>query len=83
MSNTAFTHEIQEDGTTAHRVVLSLDSAEAAALGEVAGAAVDLSVIASDMVDERISTNAEAIHIWAVRATLALSLLEEGPDAEE
>lgn len=82
MSNTAFTHEIREDGTAAHRVVLTLDASEAAALGEVAGGAVDLSVIAPDMLDDRVAANAEAIHAWAVRATLALSLLEE-PDAEE
>lgn len=83
MSRTAFTHEILEDGTSAFRVTLTLDSSEAAALGEVAGAAIDASVLVPDLVAENTLANAEAILTWAARATLALGMREAPADGEE
>ena len=83
MSRTAFTHEILEDGTSAHRVVLTMDSAEAAALGEVAGVAVDASVLLADMVPPTVLANAEAILSWASRASVALALREGITDGKE
>ena len=83
MSKTVFTHEILPDGTSAYRVTLTLDAAETAALGEVAGVAVDASVLLADMVPESTLANAEAILAWASRASLALAAREDAPDAKE
>lgn len=79
MSRTAFIHEIQEDGRPSVLVTLTLDSAEATALGEVAGVAVDASVLLADMVPPDVLGNAEAILAWASRSAIALNILENGP----
>ena len=81
MSDTTFVHEIKPDGPITVRVTLTLNASEAAALGMVAGAAVDASVLLAgmDMVDEDTVNNAQQILQWAIRATTALEILENGP----
>lgn len=79
MSDTTFVHEIKPDGPITVRVTLTLDAAETAALGMVAGAAIDASVVASDLVDESVVANAQQILQWAIRASTALEILESGP----
>jgi hypothetical protein len=78
---------MRPDGPIRVRVTLTLDSAEAAALGMVAGAAVDASVMLADMdmIDESVVQNAQQILAWAIRAAGALEILEQGPgtNAEE
>lgn len=83
MSRTAFTHEILEDGTSAYRVTLTLDATETASLGEVAGIAVDASVLVPDLVPESTLANAEAILSWASRASIALTMRETASNGEE
>lgn len=77
MSDTAF---IQETGrpNLGPRVELRMDYDEVEVLGLVAGAAVDASVVAPDLVDESTTANALEILRWATAATKALKVLTPG-----
>lgn len=83
MSDTTFVHEIRP-GTPVTRVTLTMDIDEVMALGLVAGAAIDASVVANDMVDDETATNAQEILRWAARAVDALHALTpaDGPGQE-
>lgn len=80
MSDTAFIHEIRP-GTPVTRVQLVMDIDEVMALGLVAGAAIDASVLVADMVDEDTADNAMEILRWTARAAEALNILT--PDGKE
>lgn len=80
MSDTTFVHELRP-GTPITRVTLTMDLDEVMALGYVAGAAIDASVLASDMVDEETATNAMEILRWTAKAADALASLT--PNAQE
>lgn len=74
MSDTTFVHEIRPD-TPITRVTLTMDIAEVMALGLVAGAAIDASVVVNDMVDDETATNAMEILRWTAKAVDALHAL--------
>ncbi len=82
MSDTTFVHEITATGFDV-RVTLTLNAAEAAALGLVAGAAIDASVLEAGMVDKDTVINAQELLEWSTRAAVALKILEGArPDKE-
>lgn len=81
MSDTTFVHEIRPD-TPLTRVTLTMDIAEVMALGLVAGAAIDASVVVSDMVDDETATNAVEFLRWSAKAVDALHALTPAPDEE-
>ena len=83
MSDTTFVHEIRP-GTPVTRVTLTMDIDEVMALGFVAGAAIDASVVAKDMVEPETVVNAQEILRWASRAVDALqALTPAAPDGQE
>ena len=82
MSDTTFVHELRP-GTPLTRVQLTLDIDEVMALGLVAGAAIDASVLVSDMVDASTADNAQETLRWATRAVDALNALTPGSDGKE
>lgn len=82
MSDTAFIHEIRP-GAPVTRVTLTMDIEEVMALGLVAGAAIDASVVASDLVDDDTATNAMEILRWSARAVDALQALTPATDDKE
>jgi hypothetical protein len=82
MSDTTFIHEIRP-GTPVTRVSLTMDIDEVMALGYVAGAAIDASVLARDMVDAETAVNAQEILRWAAKAVDALQALTPTPDDTE
>lgn len=82
MSDTAFIHELRP-GTPSTRVQLTMDMEEVMALGLVAGAAIDASVLVGDMVDDETAQNAVEILRWTARAVDALQLLSPASDGKE
>jgi hypothetical protein len=82
MSDTTFIHEIRP-GTPVTRVSLTMDIDEVMALGYVAGAAIDASVLAKDMVDAETAVNAQEILRWAAKAVDALQALTPASDDTE
>ena len=82
MSDTTFIHEIRP-GTPLTRVTLTMDVEEVMSLGLVAGAAIDASVLVSDMVDEETARNAVEILRWAGKAVDALKALTPSSDGKE
>ena len=82
MSDTTFIHEIRP-GTPLTRVTLTMDIDEVMALGLVAGAAIDASVLVNDVVDEGTTDNAVEILRWSARAVDALHALTPSVDGKE
>lgn len=80
MSDTTFVHEIRP-GTPVTRVTLTMDIAEVMALGLVAGAAIDASVLVNDLVDDDTAANAVEILAWTAKAVDALKALT--PDSSD
>lgn len=81
MSDTAFIHELRP-GTPLTRVSLTMDIDEVMALGLVAGAAIDASVLVNDMVDADTAANAVEILRWTARAVDALHALTPSADGK-
>lgn len=63
--------------------MLTMDIDEVMALGLVAGAAIDASVLAHDMVDEDTADNAQEILRWSAKAVQALQALTPASDGKE
>ena len=82
MSDTAFIHEIRPD-TPATRVQLTLSLAEVLSLGELAGAAIDASVVAPQLVHQETIANANEMLRWAHRAAEAIVTLSPTTDGKE
>lgn len=82
MSDTTFIHELRP-GTPLTRVMLTMDVTEVMSLGLVAGAAIDASVLVSDMVDAETAANAVEILRWSAKAVDALNALTPSPDGKE
>ena len=82
MSDTTFIQEVKP-GVPLTRVTLTMDLDEVMALGLVAGAAIDASVLVNDVVDEDTATNAQEILRWSARAVEALLALTPAADGKE
>lgn len=82
MSNTTFISEV-ERVPAEMRVQLTLDVDEVRALGDIARATIDASVLTPDVVPEATAANAENIYKWANRAANTLDLVTRKPDAQE
>jgi hypothetical protein len=82
MSDTTFVHELRP-GTPITRVSLTMDIEEVMALGLVAGAAIDASVLVNHVVDDETATNAVEILRWTARAVDALAALTPAKDDKE
>jgi len=81
LSDTTFVHELRP-GTPLTRVMLTMDIDEVMALGLVAGAAIDASVVANDLVDDETATNAAELLRWAGKAVEALVTLSPADGKE-
>jgi hypothetical protein len=82
MSDTTYVHETRP-GAPFARVTLTMDIEEVMALGLVAGAAIDASVLVTDMVDEDTANNAVEILRWTAAAVNALNIITPSSDAKE
>jgi hypothetical protein len=74
LSDTTYVHEIRP-GVPAARVQLTMDIEEVMALGLVAGAAIDASVMVAELVDQNTAINAMEILRWSATAVDALNIL--------
>jgi hypothetical protein len=82
LSDTTFVHELRP-GTPVTRVMLTMDIIEVEALGFVAGAAIDASVLVADMVDEETQRNAAELLRWSAKAVQALEAPTPSVDGKE
>lgn len=85
MSDTTYIHEASQGKE--FRVSLTMDTDEVRALGEVAAAAIDASMLLGGDVDNPVLANAEAIYKWADNVANTLSTVisrrNGGGNAEE
>jgi len=79
LSDTTFVHELRP-GTPVTRVMLTMDISEVMALGLMAGAAIDASVLAHGTVDEETERNANEMVRWTGKAVEALIALTPAAD---
>lgn len=82
MSDTTFVHELRP-GTPITRVMLTMDIDEVMALGMVACAAIDASVLVANMVDQETERNAAELVRWTAKAADALKALTPSTDGKE
>lgn len=71
MSDTTYVHEVTRSSGV--RVTLTMDADEAAALADVATAAVDAAVLLPGTVSEIVEGNAANIAKWASKAAVTLA----------
>lgn len=70
MSDTTYVHEITQRKQL--RVSLTMDSAEARALADVASAAIDAALLIEADAESVVLGNATNVYNWATRAALTL-----------
>ncbi|HSU47477.1 MAG TPA: hypothetical protein VLJ40_11230 [Arthrobacter sp.] len=74
MSDTIYVHEVTKRPGV--RVSLVMDAAEVRALGDIASAAIDASLLIEGDTDSVVVGNAENVYRWATKAANTLEFTE-------